>query len=706
MKLGKWLVFVLVFLIALDVFGIVKAVPEATRVIEGGILPIKVIYQDDEGNPKEGLLTAEASAGGFDEIELVFGGLKFTGEVVVNYIAPYSAGEYGITFKVDGESTGLTVKVYEEKITGTKVRIKVESFGGSAAYKKVDSEVWEPLTEGVELSEGDQLLTLKDSYVNLRFPNGSLTKVLENTQILIEKLEKTEDGYVVELKQLKGETYNVIEKLLKSGERFVIKTDSVTAGVRGTRFAVVYTEDTPEIAVFEGKVFAFMEDGRVVPVPAGYGIKAGAIKPEECKIGEEKYKEYEKKFEEKKKKEGVEEEKPGKEEQEKKEPEKKEGEKPETKGFEIGQPNVFMGPTNIGGENYLIYSLSFDFTIGPLWLDLGFTAYSDSLDGSLYYGLPAATPSTNLIDAFTINGVGLVFGKSYIKYAPMSLYDLGMSFTMRGYTVPNARALDLKYDNDNFYIYVHVPYELKKLSSFEFAPSDSLWFGEFGINVMGYDVYVGGIYDTEEATPANGELMINWSAIAGVKKEFLGGNIGVELSLQSASSTLAYGLFGGYHGRWGVLEFIGGLYSGMNGFHPFVFNRSYYSLKLSNETPGIYQDGRMMLGYLVGGELIWDYVKARVYLNGDLLSGTTAVEGSLRGIIPSVGGFNGLYITGELYDPTPFEGLYNVGGDTVSWVRLSYPLMGDNLTAGIMFMWNSETGEWDKYITVGADVWR
>jgi len=679
-------------------FSRIVVTAESTVVDAGGVLPLSVTYLDAKGQPAKGTLKAEASVGGFYEINLLFDGIPIDGTATVNYLAPYEEGQATITFTVDDESTEISVAIKEKKVTGSKIGVKVEDFYGNAAYKKADSEVWKPIDSSVELSEGDSLLTMKDSFVVLKFPNNSETKVLENTQLEIEKLEKVGEGYVIELKQLKGKTYSSIQKLLKSGERFLIKTKSVTAGVRGTKFSVLYENGKPKIVTFEGTVFAYTPTGAVYPVPAGSEYAPGMAKPSKTTHSE-------KEFEVKKPKPKEKEEKP-KEEKKEETPSKSMG------GVSLGKPSVFMGTIEKEKKNYIVYSISHSLRVGPVWLDLGISAYSDKVGGDLYYGLPSDTPSTNVLDAITINGIGLFFGDNYVKYGNMVSYDLGMSYVMRGYSVPNAKAVDTQLGWNGYKLYLHVPYELTKLSSFEFKNSDSIWFGELSLPLFDLEAFISGIYDTSESTPAAGELFVDKSVSIGIRKNVFLGSVGGEVNAELAKkdNKFAYGVFGGYHGRFDIFEFIAGAFAGFSGHHQFLFNRYYYGKKIDGQTPGIYNDERRTIGYIVGGEVYWSYIKGRVYLNGDF-SGNVALDGTLRGIIPAIGGnFNGLYITGYLYDETPFKygklNVFNVGGDTISWISVSYPIMGENLTAGFKLVWNSTTGKWDKYVTIGADIWR
>lgn len=695
-----WLV-LMTLLVSLS-FATLVVTPQSSIVNVGGVLPVGVTYLDESGKPTNGILKAEASVGGFYEINLIFDGIPIEGSATINYLAPYKEGEATIMFTVGDESTEISVKIKEEKITGSKIGIKVEDFYGNAAYKKADSEIWKPLDSNVKLHEGDSLLTMKDSYVVLRFPNDSETKVLENTQLKIEKMEKVGDGYVIELKQLKGKTYNSIQKLLKAGERFLIKTDSVTAGVRGTKFSVVYEDNKPKIITFEGTVFAYTPTGFVYPVPAGAEYAPGMTKPT-------KSTHTEKEFETRKMKEEKKEEKKPAEEK------KNKGEKKETSsesaGVSVGKPALFVGTVKKNTMDYMVYSISHSFRIGPVWLDLGINAYTNKIGGELYYGLPSSTPSTNVLDALTINGVGLFFGENYIKYGNMLSYDLGMGYALRGYSVPNAKAFDTQIGHNGYKLYLHIPYELTKLSSLEFNQSDSLWFGEITVPVLGLEAFVSGIYDTCVSTPATDQLFVDKAVSIGVRKPMFSGNIGIELNGELAKDGgFAYGAFGGYHGRLDIFEFIAGAFASFSGHHQFLFNRSYYEKKLLGQTPGIYIDGRSTFGYIVGAEVYWTYLKGKIYLNGDFSRNVT-LDGTVRGVVPALGDkFSGLILTGYIYDETPFkDGKFSVlemGGDTVAWLSVSYPIIGDTLTAGFKLVWNPDTGDWDKYISIGADMWR
>ena len=286
-----------------------------------------------------------------------------------------------------------------------------------------------------------------------------------------------------------------------------------------------------------------------------------------------------------------------------------------------------------------------------------------------------------------------------------------MSYALRGYGVPNSKAFDIQIGHNGYRLYTHIPYELTKLSSLEFNKSDSLWFGEIAVPVFGFEAFVSGIYDTDVSTPASGQLFVDKSVSVGIKKTVFLGNIGTEFNIEFAKDGgFAYGLFGGYHGRLDIFEFIAGAFAGFSGHHQFLFNRSYYEMKLIGEAPGIYVGGRQTMGYIIGTEVYWTYLKGKLYLSGDF-DGNLVLDGTLRGIVPAIGdSFSGLLLTGYIYDETPFKngklGVLEVGGDTIAWLSVSYPIMGENLTAGFKLVWNSALGTWDKYVTIGADIWR
>ena len=663
-------------------FAGITAIPTSVSIEEGGVVPIKLSLTDKDGNPTSGVVTADLDAGGFEELDLIVG-MNVNKEATVHYIAPMIDGEYHLSF-ISGEDVATTVvNVVPQEITGEEATAQVIKFRGSVAYKTPDSEIWNPVREGLVLKEGYSILTVGNSYAIIEFPNKSQTKVLRNTQLRIEKLVKVESGYAIILKQYKGKTFSTVKKLLSSGEKFMIKTDSVTAGVRGTKFAVIEGENGFEIDTFEGEVFAYFNDGRVVPVPSGKSIKPGG-KLEPIRHGIEEFYPEEKEGEVKK---------PEMKETEMRERRKEEPGSTGGRGFGVGAKSMYLGTVSKDDTNYLVYSFGVNLNLGIVGFDLGITAYSTEVGGTLYYGIPSTDPSTNLIDAITLNALRLNIGGFGLRYGSGGSYTLGMGYTMRRYTIPYGNTLDLSYSFGNFWMSVHLPYELRKISSFEFGQSDPVYYGEIGVNLRGIKTSLDIIYDSSAATSEIVSIEpVKYAGVLSAKRNLIGSfSLGAEVSgLYGTDGDIAWGGFAGLYGRLLILDFVAGPYVNGPGFTPLLFSMGYDSKRC-----GIDETRGMNMGYMAGVEFKESWGEGRIYLNGSFDSLEPILDGYLKGILPRFASFPSLEVSGYIHDPTPFQGVLDT--DTTAWLSVA-TVIGGGMKTGTRFIWDGK--EWKSEIFV------
>lgn len=108
-----------------------------------------------------------------------------------------------------------------------------------------------PLAVGMTLGEGDQLRTGHEGFVTLELQDGSHVTVSQDATVAISKLRETaltgSTDRVIQLKQ--GEVDSEVTHATRKDDRFQIRSPSVVAGVRGTRFRVDYDSDAKQTAV-------------------------------------------------------------------------------------------------------------------------------------------------------------------------------------------------------------------------------------------------------------------------------------------------------------------------------------------------------------------------------------------------------------------------------------------------------------------------
>ncbi|WP_109481048.1 FecR domain-containing protein [Paraburkholderia sp. C35] len=133
-----------------------------------------------------------------------------------------------------------------------------------------------PVTVGMVLVEGDRVRTGHEGFVTLELDDGSHVSVPQDSTIEIGALRQTvltgSKDRVINLKQ--GEVDSEINHATKKDDRFQIRSPSVVAGVRGTRFRVNYDgdEQSTAVAVLDGAVG--VDAARMPPRAPGVPLQA------------------------------------------------------------------------------------------------------------------------------------------------------------------------------------------------------------------------------------------------------------------------------------------------------------------------------------------------------------------------------------------------------------------------------------------------
>lgn len=673
-------------LISVSMFSKLIVIPDSTIVYVGETVEIQILTDEK--------VIIDFNLGGFENPEIIFNGVSK--DSWIKYIAPLIEASDTLVFKTSKESTSITFCfVRREEKELKKSFAKVRSFSGNVAIRK--GEVWNSVSNKTTIEEGNEILTLENSYVEIEFEDGSISKILENSQVLFEKIRYENQNINVEMYLKKGKNYNIVKKFLSSGSKFRVKTQSVTAGVKGTRFAVVNLNSETKILTYEGTVFAYFDNGKILSVVEGHAVKSFEP-PKKIDIPEDNFLKLETKINsEEIKRENI--------------PETKDKEEPPTvpKNY---IPPVSIGPTTKNGKDYMIYSISPEFDLGFILLGIGFTAYSTSVSGDLYYGLPSDKPSTNIINAFTLNSISFKIGGLSFKYGNMKPISIGMGFSIRNYYNPYAKTFDIGIETEKFSIFINIPYELSKIYPPEFEKSDSVFLGKFGVKtdlpligktVLGLgtalDNNASKVYlANSESTPISNIYTIF------VKKTLMNNmDVGIELSIEKGLETYSYGIFGGLYSNLGFLNIIGGTFYHGDNFVPYYFNKNYANLKSKQLLPGM--ENESSSGYLVGIDIAFQYLQGSIYLNGtfrDISKPTLEGKGTIS--IPEMSEFSGLYIIAYYFDATPFNNGRLLSDDTISYVKINYPLIGKDFTAGIILEWNEN--QWNKNMVIGIDTWR
>ncbi|ODN30042.1 hypothetical protein A4H02_07640 [Fervidobacterium thailandense] len=352
-----------------------------------------------------------------------------------------------------------------------------------------------------------------------------------------------------------------------------------------------------------------------------------------------------------------------------------------------------VSTVKVGETNYIVYEFGPEFNIGPVLIGLTLTTYtSDISTGTFYFGTPSTTPSTNIIDGLNITALGLDLGTVWFRYGQMQQLTYGMGLVMNGYYLPRTRTLDLGARLDNFKISAHVPYEIKQLTTLNIQPSDSVYSALILIPLLGLDLSVYGVMETDE------RAQLQHALGTALTKNILGFSVGVEAATQFwKSGQMSYGGFAGLFGDFGIFQLVAGPYYASDGFVVWLLNREYGNLRYTYDPSNYSQRA----GYIVRASLnVQSYGRLVVSLSGDFQSNPTLIgEGYLR--IPQVGGTNGLILYAYMFDNTPFGNGQLLDENTSARITMAYPLL-DNLFAGIKYTWNGS--EFQQTAFVGGMV--
>jgi hypothetical protein len=124
----------------------------------------------------------------------------------------------------------------------------VVSSEGYVDVKFNGKEQFVPLVEGARLNTGDVIQTDREGKVVLKLPDTSTLIIGENSRVVIKELGMIEVTKVSTstFDLLKGKIRAIVNPFVNKESSFMIKTNNVTVGVRGTDFGETYDPDTDQ----------------------------------------------------------------------------------------------------------------------------------------------------------------------------------------------------------------------------------------------------------------------------------------------------------------------------------------------------------------------------------------------------------------------------------------------------------------------------
>ena len=176
-------------------------------------------------------------------------------------------------------SAGIALRLPADKLRQDREAAHVVATSGPAEHA-FGAHPYVPFTSASTLVEGDRIRTGPNGFVTLELADGSYVTVAQNGELDIGKLRRTvltgAGDRVFELHH--GEVESQVTHATKRDDRFQIRSPSVVAGVRGTRFKVAYSGDaqTTTVAVLDGAVGVdpAEQHGQAAAPPPGVPLQA------------------------------------------------------------------------------------------------------------------------------------------------------------------------------------------------------------------------------------------------------------------------------------------------------------------------------------------------------------------------------------------------------------------------------------------------
>ncbi|WP_017756669.1 FecR domain-containing protein [Calidifontibacillus oryziterrae] len=110
--------------------------------------------------------------------------------------------------------------------------------------------------EGMSLSEGDSVRTVKKSSANIVYDDGSKTTIAPSSKLTVAKLKNKDAGNQTKVKVVSGKVWNSVKSLSNANDEYDVETPTAVMGVRGTHFLVTTDPITGQtsVSVLDGTI--------------------------------------------------------------------------------------------------------------------------------------------------------------------------------------------------------------------------------------------------------------------------------------------------------------------------------------------------------------------------------------------------------------------------------------------------------------------
>jgi hypothetical protein len=143
-----------------------------------------------------------------------------------------------------------------------------------AARVRERAGAFAPASDGQDLAVGDTVRTNGTGFVQVDYPDGSLTRLDSNAEFTLVDLSTTDKAQRVTGKLDGGRAWSNVEKITSSTGRYELETPVATASVRGTQFDTDCTaaDDSCTFTVIDGTVAVTPTGGDTILLQAGEAL--------------------------------------------------------------------------------------------------------------------------------------------------------------------------------------------------------------------------------------------------------------------------------------------------------------------------------------------------------------------------------------------------------------------------------------------------
>ncbi|OGN08227.1 MAG: hypothetical protein A2750_01260 [Candidatus Yanofskybacteria bacterium RIFCSPHIGHO2_01_FULL_45_42] len=124
--------------------------------------------------------------------------------------------------------------------------------------KKTGDTEFQKISGTAEIGVGFEVKTSAAGQAEITYPNGTTVSIEENSRIKIAALAK--DGSQSHIELIGGSVWSRIKKILGADDYYEVETENTVASVRGTIFAMSYSNGVSDLYVLENKVKAKAKD--------------------------------------------------------------------------------------------------------------------------------------------------------------------------------------------------------------------------------------------------------------------------------------------------------------------------------------------------------------------------------------------------------------------------------------------------------------